>query len=132
MDTQHPLQKHTDHRRFKHSFPLNSLMQISLAWAITFSCSQGPHLYASVHHVFYSGSTLQFSLCKASSIQLTQCRFTLGQEKGMRETERERRFLIPKSISRNTTFADVDHGSFFLLYRSLNIHMLYHPIHIFL
>jgi len=38
---------------------------------------------------------------------------------------------MPIYTGMNTTFADVDHGSIFVLYRSLNVHVLYHPMHIF-
>lgn len=129
VDTQHSLQKHMDRRTSKHTLLLKDLMQMSIAWAAMFSCSQEPHLYAFVPHLFNSGSTLQFSLYKMSSVQVTPCSFTLGQGKGTKE--RERGFLIPKSTNTNTTFADGDHGSFFLLYSSLNLYMLCHPIHFF-
>lgn len=110
--------------RFKHSLPLKDLMQISTAWEIMFSCSQEPHRYARVHHLLNSGSTLRFSLYKDSSIQVTQCSFTVGQRKGARK----RSFLIP---STNTSSADVDHSSLFLLYRSLNMHVVPSCRHLF-
>lgn len=125
VDTQHSLQKHMNHRMLKHSLSKmshrsaqhSSWVQLQPRITPVWVC---PHL-------FVRASTRQCNLHKPSSIQVTQLNFTLGQGKGTREI-----FPFPRSTKYEPLSTDVDHSSSCLLYRSFDMHMLYHPIHAFL
>lgn len=116
-----------DHRRLKHSLSLKDLTQISTAQLLASAAAKN-HTCVRVPHLFIFASTLQCNLHKPSSIQVTQCNFTLGLGKCMRE----RSLHFPGPPSMNSISADVDHGSVCLLYRSFSMAVLYHPIHVFL
>lgn len=104
-------------------------MLILIAWAVTSSLSQEPHLYA---HVCPSCLVLDPHQGYFVQRQLSPGD-PLRPNNGMGEGNKRGRgaFQFPKTTSTNTTFADVHHGSFFLLHRSLNMHLLYLPKHIF-
>lgn len=127
VDTQYSLQKHTDHRRLKHSLSLKDLTQFSTAQQLG-SAAAKSHTWVSVPPPLY--------LCIRTAMQFAQTQLSPGDPVQLHirtgKGTRERSFCFLDPPSMNSISTDVDHSSSCLLYRSFNMHMLYHPIHAFL